>query len=175
MNSPLQNGLTSHPHSHASEETLRLIAKLPPPEGLVDRVQSRLRTAPPAAKLLGWPVALRPVGGWMHGDFVRAVAAASIVCVVAGGAWGIYMHVPPAAAPAAKVIVMPARVGSSGGFSSAGAMRTPDTLKGPVLTHNVKSESQQIEAVPPASNGAHKSKPGKTKKSPAPAAAIPVR
>jgi hypothetical protein len=175
MNSPLQNSFPNQPNSHAAEETLRLLAKLPPPEGLVDRVQSRLRTAPPAAKVLGWPVALRPAGGWMHGDFVRGVAAAAIVCVVAGGAWGIYMHVPPAAAPAAKVIVMPARVGSSGGFSSAGAMRTPDTLKGPVLTHKVKSESQQIEAVQPAPNAAHKAKPGKTKKFPAPAAAIPVR
>jgi len=175
MNSPLQNGLTSHPNSHGAEETLRLIAKLPPPEGLVDRVQSRLRTAPPAAKVLGWPVTLGPAGSWMHGDFVRGVAAAAIVCVVAGGAWGIYMRVPPAAAPAAKVIVMPARVGSSGGFSSAGAMRTPDTLKGPVLTHNVKSESQRIEAVQSAPNAALTSKPGKTKKSPVPSAAIPVR
>lgn len=177
MNSPLQNSFSNPSNSCAAEETLRLVAKLPPPEGLVDRVQTRLRLAPSAARMLEWPIPVRSAGGWMHSTLIRGAAAAAIVCVVAGGGWGIFMRVPHAAVPAAKVIVMPARVGSSGGFSSAGAMRTPDTLKGPVLTHNLKPESsQQVDVVQtgaaPNSKAASSAKAGKTKRklSPAPVA-----
>jgi hypothetical protein len=170
MNPSPQDRFSNPPDISPAEKTLRLIAKLPSPEGLVDRVQARLQTVPPASRVWGWPVVLRPSGSWMRGTVVRGAAAAAIVCVVAGGAWGIYMRVPPAAAPTAKVIVMPARVGSSGGFSSAGAMRTPDTLKGPVLTHNLKLEPQQIEPATPSIQSTAKAatKPAKANKKPAP-------
>ena len=61
---------------------------------------------------------------------MRGAAAAAIVFVVVGGGWGVYLRVQPVQAP--KVIAMP-RVSAGGGFSSAGAMRTPQTLNGPVL------------------------------------------
>jgi len=124
-----------------AEETLRLIAGLPAPEGLVERVQSGLHagsaTKLSTGRVLRWP-AVR--SGWMHSTAVRGAAAAAIVCVVVGGGWRIYLRVAPA--PTAKVVVMPARVGSAGGFSSANAIHTPDTLKGPVLTHAVPPGAQ---------------------------------
>lgn len=138
-----ENGLRA-PASEA-ETTLRLVATLPAPEGLVDRVQDGLRTAP-RGHLLEWPTALLP-GAWMMSPALRCAAAAAIVCIVAGGGWRIYSHVQTPAAPTANVVVMPARVGAHGAFSSAGAMRTPDTLAKPVLTHAVTAVP---ESRPPA-------------------------
>ena len=66
---------------------------------------------------------------------MRATAAAAIVFVVAGGGWGVYSRVQPVAQP--KVIAMPAPINAAGGFKSAGAMRTPQTLQGPVLARPV--------------------------------------
>lgn len=117
-----------------AEKTLRLVAGLPAPDGLADRVHAGLRAAP-RPRLLQWPTALMP-RGWMTSPALRGAAAAAIVCVVAGGGWRIYSRVQTPAAPTANVIPMPARVGAQG-FSNAGAMRTPDTLNKPVLTHSV--------------------------------------
>lgn len=125
MNSPTSKTLNPRSGSSEVEETLRLIAGLPAPEGLEDRVHAALRKAPRTAKLLGWPAGLAPARTWMRG-----AAAAAIVFVVVGGGWGVYSRVQPAQAP--KVIAMP-RVSAGGGFSSAGAMRTPQTLNRPVL------------------------------------------
>lgn len=117
-----------------AEKTLRLVAGLPAPEGLADRVQEGLGKAP-RGRLVEWPMSLMS-RGWMTAPALRGAAAAAIVCVVVGGGWRIYSRVQ-APAPTANVITMPARVGSQGAFSNAGAMRTPDTLAGPVLTHSV--------------------------------------
>jgi hypothetical protein len=70
---------------------------------------------------------------------MRGAAAAAIVFVVAGGGWGIYSRVQPT--PSARVIVMPVRTGVAGGFSNAGAMRTPQTLKGPVVVPLANSQT----------------------------------
>jgi hypothetical protein len=146
---------SQHLTNGSAEETLRLIAQLPAPEGLVHRVQTSLKSAPREERLLHWPYVLRPAAGWMHGNLVRGAAAAAIVCIVAGGGWGIYSRVQPPAAPAAKVIVTPTRIGSSGGFSSAGAMRTPDTLNGPILKHPIKPVPHPAEVVVPAKPASH--------------------
>ena len=138
---------TSHipPHlaSGSAEETLRLIARLPAPEGLENRVNAGLKNAPRSASILQWPASLRPTASWMRG-----AAAAAIVFVVAGGGWGIYMRVLPS--QPARVIVMP-HPGAGGGFSSAGAMRTPQTLNGPVVAEPVTGQidaPQSLEAQP---------------------------
>jgi hypothetical protein len=135
MNSPAQNvfshnsisGVEREAASGSAEVTLRLIARIPAPEGLEDRVMAGLKTAPRAARVLHWPAVLQPATSWMRG-----AAAAAIVFVVAGGGWGIYTHVQPG--QPARVITMPPHVGAAGGFSNAGAMRTPETLNGPMLT-----------------------------------------
>jgi len=128
--------------SSTGEDTLRLIAGLPAPAGLEDRVQAGLRAAPAKARILHWPTALLPSRG-LAGSWMRSAAAAAIVVVVAGGGWGIYSRVQPS--QPARVVVMPPRVGTGGGFSNAGAMRTPQTLNGPVLLHSAPAKPAQAK------------------------------
>ncbi len=110
------------------ESTLRMIARLSAPEGLEERVQAGLRTAPATdtARILAWPTARRLGAAWM-----RTAAAAAIVAVVIGGSWGVYSRVQPV--EPARAIANPPRISTQGGFSSAGAMRTPQTLNGPTV------------------------------------------
>ncbi|MGB8028156.1 MAG: hypothetical protein WCF30_00705 [Terracidiphilus sp.] len=124
MNSNPHDPNASASASSPAEETLRLIASLPAPAGLEERVQSALDAAPRRGRVLAWPRTLRPESGWM-----RSAAAAAIVFVVAGGGWGVYTRVEQN--QPAKVIVMPARIPAIGGFGGAGAIRTPQTLPGP--------------------------------------------
>ena len=124
----------------SGEETLRLIAKLPAPDGLEDRVNAGLKSAPRTGHILEWPAMLQPAGGW-----IRGAAAAAIVFVVAGGGWGIYMRVQPN--QPAKVIAMP-RAGAGGGFSSAGAMRTPQTLNPPVIAAPITGQTSNVRSIP---------------------------
>ncbi len=153
MNSPIHNvpahGSNPGPASSSStaefassqaEQTLRLIAQLPSPEGLDDRVIAALHQVPRKGRVLYWPGSLSGSGGaWMRG-----AAAAAIVFVVAGGGWGIYMRVEPA--QPARVLVMP-RAGAAGGFSGAGAMRTPETLHGPVVAQPVTEKPAEVKPV----------------------------
>ncbi|MGO9324593.1 MAG: hypothetical protein ACLP07_08535 [Terracidiphilus sp.] len=131
MNSIPRDPRASASASSPAEETLRLIASLPVPKGLEERVQSALDAAPRRGRVLAWPRTLRPESGWM-----RSAAAAAIVFVVAGGGWGVYMRVEQN--QPAKVIVMPARMPAIGGFGEAGAIRTPQTLPGPKAPQVVK-------------------------------------
>ena len=109
------------------EDTLRLLAGLPAPEGLESRVHASLRNAPRQARVLAWPLVLRADAAW-----VRATAAAAIVMVVAGGGWGIYSKVQPL--QQGKLPAVPARVSAPSGFSGAGMVSTPKTIEGPVVT-----------------------------------------
>ncbi len=153
------------------DQTLRLIAGLPAPEGLVDRVQAGLKRAPRTGRILSWSNPGNAAGGWMSSSMARGAAAAAIVCVVAGGGWRVYSRVQPA--PTAKVIVMPPVVIQSGsGFSPAGAKRVPQTLQGPVLKHPVAGtaavdvvDRAPVSSVPATGIAAPK------KKKPAPAVA----
>ena len=148
----------------SSEETLRLIAQLPAPEGLAERVQAGLRAAslsasnPVRTRILHWPVALQLDNAWMRSDWMRSAwmrsaAAAAIVFVVAGGGWGIYSRVAPA--PQARGIALP-HVAAPGGFSGAGAMRTPQTLNGPTVAHPAVVRPAP-QATKPAAKAAAKS------------------
>lgn len=126
---PFENGSSPSHAADSLEETLRLLAHAPVPEGLAERVQAALQNPPRAGRVLSWPRRLALENGWM-----RAAAAAAIVFVVAGGGWGVYSRVRPAG-PTAGAVTAPPRAVAPGGFSSAGAIRTPQTLNGPVLTH----------------------------------------
>jgi hypothetical protein len=127
---PIANQSSSGGASDTGEDTLHLIAKLPPPPGLEDRVHAGLlahaRSVQPANRVLAWPAAARTGSGWM-----RSAAAAAIVFVVAGGGWGVYSRVQQP--QSAKVIVMP-HGPAPGEFTNAGAMRTPTTLNGPIIS-----------------------------------------
>ena len=122
MNPNPHNSNLSASAQETGEETLRLIASLPAPAGLEDRVHAALRGVPRGARVLAWPAISQ--SGWM-----RTAAAAAIVFVIAAGGWGVYTRVEQG--QPAKVIVMPPRMAGPGGFSSAGAMRTPQTITGP--------------------------------------------
>jgi len=163
MNSFARNASSHNSNSDAGREgalgsaeaTLRLLARLPAPEGLEDRVMAGLKSAPRSARVLRWPMALQPAGSWMRG-----AAAAAIVFVVAGGGWGIYSRVQPA--QPGRAVTMPPHVGAAGGFSSAGAMRTPETLKGPVLTQPVIAKPVQAKPLPKAPAQIAPAKSGRT-------------
>ena len=123
--------MSSTPHNSMNadtgEDTLRLIARLPAPAGLEERVHKALHAAPASGRVLAWPARFR-AKITLESNWMRATAAAAIVFVVVGGGWGVYSRVQPG--QAGKVLVMPQPMPSSGGFSSSGAMRTPSTLPG---------------------------------------------
>jgi hypothetical protein len=164
MNHPTQNPIadnfSSGSDSRTGEDTLRVIANLPAPEGLSDRIQARLLTAPRTGRVLAWPATLATHSGWrrsewtrpewMRSEWMRSAAAAAIVVVVAGGGWGVYSRVQQP--QSAKVIVLPPHVAAPGSFANAGAMRTPQTLNGPVIAHPVTA--QPPVAKTPAKNSA---------------------
>jgi len=150
--------MTANPHnpnpSASTEETLRIVANLPAPAGLEDRLHTVLRDksrrhaldAGVARKgqLLAWPAVARPQSGWM-----RTAAAAAIVFVVAGGGWGVYTRVQQN--HPGKVIVMPTRSIEPGGLSGAGAIRKPQTLPGPLVKQLDKKKAVHTKpAVQPA-------------------------
>lgn len=154
-----QNHHVGNGTAETAEETLRIVANLPVPEGLVDRVQTRLRNAPHSARVLSWPLVFGP-GGWGYERALRGAAAAAIVCVVAGGGWRIYSHVQ--SAPTAKVLVMPTPASPSRGFSTAGSVHTPDPR--PVLTRQVEPKARpELPAVKGGVGGVkHRGKGQKT-------------
>jgi hypothetical protein len=136
MNYPIKNGFSNDSGAgeglSPAEATLRLVAQLPAPEGLEDRVHAGLRSAPRSSRVLAWPVSLRA-------EWMRAAAAAAIVFVVAGGGWGIYSRVQPGQlgqGQPGQGIVVPRGAGP-GQFSTGDAMRRPQTLQGPVVAHPV--------------------------------------
>ncbi len=105
------------------ESTLRLLAQLPPPHGLADRVHRRLQEAP------------KPAGFWSQWMPVRRIqfAGAAVVVLALGlSSWSIYetrqhANLTPAAAqsPASQT---PAPQPASG-LSTAGAERRPASIK----------------------------------------------
>jgi len=139
MNSPRSHEVESdgsEPMAYAApgeaDATLRLIAKLPAPEGLEERVHAALRSEPRRARVLAWPGKFGTEHHW-----ARGAAAAAIAFVVVGGGWGVYSRVQPN-----KVVAMP-RVTNQGGFSGANAVRVPQTLDGPVIAHPVLTHPAQ--------------------------------
>lgn len=132
MSSSTQNEFDRNAGAADAEKMLRVIATLPAPEGIEERMKAGLRAAPSRSVMLEWPGYSRGNRSWMHSSLSRVAAAAAIVAIVAGGGWGVYARFQPAASPTA--VAAPQRTGSGSGLSPAGAMRVPKTLDGPVLT-----------------------------------------
>lgn len=132
MKATSDNSLPGSAGGASIDDTLRVITQAPVPAGIEERVHAALRAAPRHTRVLAWP-AVSPATAtfWGNSNWVRAAAAASIVFAVAGGGWGVYLHVQR---PENKVVVVPvAQPAAGAGFSSAGAIRTPATVKGPVV------------------------------------------
>ena len=120
----IRNGIGSNSTSravHDAEATLRLIANLPAPQGLQDRVIAGMRSAPRSGRVLSWSRLLNPTENWL-----RFAAAAAIVFVVIGGGWGVHSRIRPFGG-----VVAPPTTG--GAFSNAGAVRVPQTVPAPVI------------------------------------------
>jgi hypothetical protein len=128
MSFSTQNDLDGNAGAIDAEETLRLIASLPAPQGIEERVKSGVRAAHRQARVMAWPDALPNKAGWTQVAGMRAAAAAAIVFVVAGGGWEVYSHIRVAPVPTA--VAAPQRI-DGGGLSAAAARRTPKTLDGP--------------------------------------------
>jgi hypothetical protein len=151
------------------ERTLRLLATLPAPEGLEDRVKEGLRSAPRQAKVMLWPFSSAQGGWWMRSAGVRSAAAAAIVLVIAGGGWEVYSHIQPAPLPTA--VSAPQPLNGAGSFHSAGAIRVPQTLQGPVVPKPaISSEKQKRESTTAISQKQGKRSPTKKSVQPVPAA-----
>jgi hypothetical protein len=125
-----------------AEVTLRLIANLPAPDGLEDRVLNGLRSAPRSGRILKWP----------GQDWLRTAAAAAIVFVVLGGGWEIYSRVQPG-----NLVAVPTHTGTAGGFSNAGAVRVPQTVPPPVAAMPAQPQPSEVK---PAKKAHSKVEPG---------------
>jgi len=141
-----------NPDHPGFDETLRLIARLPAPQGLEERVLDRL-AAVPRGRVLAWPRGRQ----WMQSQLARGAAAAAIVCVVTGGGWAVYSRVTPP--PAAKVAVLPVPAAPRG-FSSANAVRTPKTLEGPALHGEEAQPSTPPDHARPGKRPRHRKNAG---------------
>ncbi len=131
MSFSTQDDLDRNAGAIGAEETLRLIASLPAPQGIEDRVKSGVRAAHRQASVMSWPHPSSNKAGWTQVAGMRAGAAAAIVFVVAGGGWEVYSHIRLAPVPTA--VAAPQHIGGGGGLSAAAAKRTPKTLDGPVV------------------------------------------
>jgi hypothetical protein len=143
MSNPVEDGFSRDSGGGDAEAALRLIARLPAPDGLEDRVHAKLLAAPRSGRVLAWPGAFAAASGWM-----RAAAAAAIACVVAGGGWGVYSHVQPGmtAQGTSGTHVTSQGVGQGAGqgqFSTGDAVRRPQTLNGPAAPAAVTTVAPQ--------------------------------
>jgi len=99
------------------------------------RVQAGLRSARASSngRVLEWPRAQRSEASRFGSSLLRSAAAAAIAAVIVGGSWGVYWRVQ--SIQPARAITVPLHLSTQRGFSSAGAMRTPQTLSGPMVEH----------------------------------------
>jgi hypothetical protein len=177
------------------DETLRMIARMPAPEGLEERVKAGLQLAETPKRVLRWPTVRHPrsanaasVGaasawartGWARAGWARGAAAAAIALVVAGGGWGIYSRVEPAQSAKTGALPQPQQNGATqaGAFGEAGAMRRPLTLTGPKELHLAapkveqpvpQTNAKKAGAAPTASDAAKAHASDSASKSTAPA------
>lgn len=151
------------------DDTLRLLASAPIPDGLAERIHTAIEARPhnriSQSRISEWPTALEPgtfwgESTWSSSGWMRAAAAAAIVFVVAGGGWGVYLHVQR---PSGRLMVTPLvqpvaqPVAAPEGFSGARAMRTPPTVKGPVVAQRLTPDTaakRKKKAHAPARAGA---------------------
>ncbi len=133
-----------------AEQTLRLVASLPAPKDLEERVKASLRTGHQRAEVVAWPF---PSAGrsWMQNAAMRTGAAAAIVLVIAGGGWEVYSHIQPAAVPTA--VSAPQPLSGRGGFSTAGTKRVPQMLDEPPVALPVIEKQKADDAVASRKHG----------------------
>ena len=106
--------------SEGAEETLRLVARLSPPEELTERVHRRIAQGTPERRGF-WSL-------WQPAQRLQFAGAAVLAIAVAGSLWSVsHRHLQPGTAKqvAAPQVATP----RTGDFVPAGAERVPPTLK----------------------------------------------
>jgi hypothetical protein len=107
------------------EETLRLLAELPPPAELTERVHRRIAEAQVTPERRGfWSL-------WLPAQRFQFAAAAALMIAVAGSTWSLYHRHPQAGTARQNPAPAPQQSApaSASHFDNAGAMRVPPTLK----------------------------------------------
>jgi hypothetical protein len=128
MTENLYNPKGGSESGHEADETLRLLAALPPPFELTDRVHQRLSVERLTPVRRGfWSL-------WMPAQRIQFAAAAVLVVAVAGSTWSIYHSHPHTGAQtgngatAVPPVARATQGSAAGGFGTAGAVRVPPTL-----------------------------------------------
>jgi hypothetical protein len=122
-----------HDLSLVAEETLRLVAQLPPPADLTDRLHARIHAriqqelAELPARRSFWPLWLR----WMPARRLKFAGAAVLALAVGVSAWTV-SHAHRGNQGTAPVVNGSANGTGPGAFGSADAKRVPPSLK-PIL------------------------------------------
>ena len=127
------------------DESLRLLSQVELPAGLEDRLRAGLRlavTEPGSARILSWPTktgkrVVRSMA-WR-----RAAAAIFLAAAILGCAWSVLWQQKSRSASIQQNHPM-VRPLPAGGFSNAGAMRTPKTLDGPIANPQSMPESGKL-------------------------------
>lgn len=169
-----------------AEQTLRLLARVTPPASLEERIHARL-LAQQSIELSGTSTKTGRGSSWfsgLHRSFLTGnlpgygVAAAALLCVVAGAAYyGAHPRghfaapLHPGATPtvtgqsgsaSSSPLLAPPQIVPRGSFGSAGSMRVPPTLKPLYVaeaphgkrttkpTHKTKSEPAAKDVSTPA-------------------------
>jgi len=129
------------------EETLRLLARMPPPAELTNRVHARIhaRIAEAGHKTQArrgfW-------SQWLPAQRLQFAAAAVFAVAVGGTTWSFY-HRPPVARPQPIAPASPGPAGSA--FGSANATRVPPTLhpiQVPPSPHRKPGSGHAVKAAP---------------------------
>ena len=105
-----------------AEETLRLVAQLPPPGDLAERVHQRLKGAQNLSPRRGfWSL-------WLPAHRLQYAGAALLVLAIAGSAWTV-RHTGGGGAAKGQGPVQPAAQAVPQGFGTAGSEARPSSLK----------------------------------------------
>jgi hypothetical protein len=124
MNQEFEDGdLRNGSNAENAEETLRLVARLAPPEDLTARVHRRVRV-----HLAEESAAASRRGFWSLWSPVRRLqfaGAAVLAIAVGGGSWSVY-QMRNAAHPA--LVPAPLSAPTGNGFGTAGKVSVPPTL-----------------------------------------------
>jgi hypothetical protein len=132
---------------HEAEETLRLLAELPPPAELTDRVHQRLAMERNAQ---GMPERRGFWSLWMPARRLQFAGAAVLMMAVAGSTWSVYHQHSQASAgaPVTPVAAHGSSPDGAGGFGSAKVERKPPTLN-PIKVPSVPRKKPSASRVKP--------------------------
>jgi hypothetical protein len=103
-------------------ETLRLLAEMPAPAGLEDRVHRRISAAHEARKQRSfWSL-------WKPAQRLQFAGAAVLMVVIGASSWTVFRGRVVTETPGQPAPASPAPVSPAGGFAPAGAERRPSTV-----------------------------------------------